>query len=167
MSQGATRCPSCGTVNRPEIKFCTSCGQPLVRPPQAARPGRGRHWGQRTWDALTMLGSAAVGAAWYAYSGLAETDPDLRSALTMALLPTALVLLRRPLDRLLLPLRSLRERIPRKVRLGIGLAVPFLVSNYLYASGSDEFDFMFKSVLVSTLASYVVLRNPAVPRPRG
>jgi hypothetical protein len=58
----------------------------------------------------------------------------------------------------------LRERIPPLIRLGIGLAMPFLVSNYLYARGTQEFEFMFRTVLISGLASYVVLRNPSLPK---
>jgi hypothetical protein len=125
---------------------------------------RASSWGQRVWDVITMGGCSVLAGLWYWYSGMAETEPDLKTCATTVLLPLALIVFRQPIDRVLAYIQPIRELIPALVRLGIGLATPLLVANYLYARGSSEFDFMFKTVLISTLASFVMLRNPAVPR---
>jgi hypothetical protein len=64
-----------------------------------------------------------------------------------------------------MPIQKTRRKIPPMVRLGVGLAMPFLISNYLYAKGFTQFDFMFKTVVLSTLSTFVILRNPVVPKP--
>jgi hypothetical protein len=123
-------------------------------------------WGQRVWDLITMGGCTGLAALWYWYSGMAETQPDRKTCAAMVLMPLVLIVFRQAIDRALVRLQPMRERIPAMVRLGIGLAMPLLVSNYLYARGSSQFDFMFKTVVISALVSYVVLRNPAVPSPQ-
>ncbi len=191
-----TRCPSCGATGRPERKFCTGCGAALAGETQAASPllpreggvrisggviaGGAREvalprassgWGQRAWDVVTMAGCSGLSAAWYWYSGMAETRADYKTCLAIVVLPLALIVFRRWIDRVLLPLKAIRERIPRFALLGAGLALPYLISQYLYASGSSQFDYIFKTVVLSTLASHVVLRNPSLPGlsklPRG
>jgi hypothetical protein len=119
---------------------------------------------RRLWDVVTLVGASIVAALWYYYSGLAETKPDLKSALAIVLLPLFFIVFRRFIDRLLIPLQPLRNQIPRLVRLGIGLAVPFLVANYLYSTGSSQFEYMFRTVVVSTLISYIILRNPTTDK---
>jgi hypothetical protein len=44
---------------------------------------------------------------------------------------------------------------------GCCAAVPYLVSNYLYAFGIREFRFMFCSYVLSTLFSFILLRQPS------
>lgn len=171
-----SHCPYCGAETGSGLSFCSQCGAAVdVAVAERVTPGAvaagaperahgfGR-WGQRVWDVVTMVGCTGVSGAWAWYSGLAETQPDLKTCATIVLLPLGLIVFRRFIDRLLMPLKQFRERIPRLVRLGMGLGMPFLMSNYLYASGSTQFDYMFKTVLLSTLASFVILRNPLVPR---
>lgn len=122
-------------------------------------------WGQIVWDVITMLGCAGMAAAWYWYSGMAETAPDTKSCIAMVALPLALILLRPLTDRLLIKLQPFVVRIPRMVLLGMGLAVPFLVASQLYGRYT-QFDYMFKTLVISTLLSYVIFRTPMV-RPRG
>jgi hypothetical protein len=119
---------------------------------------------RRLWDVVTLVVASIVAALWYYYSGLAETKPDLKSALAIVLLPLFFIVFRRFIDRLLIPLQPLRNQIPRLVRLGVGLAVPFLVANYLYSTGSSQFEYMFRTVVVSTLISYIILRNPTTDK---
>ena len=191
----SVRCPQCHAPQRPGARFCTQCGAALsVQPPrpqqsqpqEQVRPGKAAErrpskapsagrvtslarrtssWGRRVWDLLTVGGCTGLAGLWYWYSGMAETRPDTKTCVTMVLLPTALIVFRKTIDRGLGYLQPIRRRIPPMIRLGIGLAMPLLISNYLYARGSTQFDFMFKTVLISTLASFVVLRNPAVPTP--
>ena len=132
--------------------------------PAAAPPKKAARWGQRLWNVVTMAGCSTLAGAWYWYSGMAETSPDYKTCAAIVLLPLALIVFRSAIDRVLAPLQPVFGLIPRWVRLGIGLAMPFLVSNYLYARGTREFPFMFQTVVISTLVSYLILRRPEVPR---
>ena len=118
-------------------------------------------WGQMAWDVLSVAGSAAMSAAWYWYSGMADTKADVKTCVTMLVLPILLIVFRKPLDSLLRPLDQFRSKIPPMVLAGVGAAVPFLVANYLYSHGESQFPFMFKTYLYSTLLSYIVLRTPS------
>jgi len=122
-------------------------------------------WGRILWDIITVAGCAAMAGAWYWYSGMAETAPDKKSCIAMVALPLALILSRPLTDRLLIKLQPFVARIPRMVLLGVGLAVPFLVASQLYGRYT-EFEYMFKTIVISTLLSYVIFRTPMV-RPRG
>ena len=125
---------------------------------QPAAPATG--WGQRAWDIISVGGSAVMSAFWYWYSGMAETKPDYKTCIAMVVLPLALVIFRKRLDRLLLPLEPIRSKIPRPVLAGCGVAIPFLVANSLYSSGVTQFPFMFRTYVYSTLLSFIVLRTP-------
>lgn len=122
------------------------------------------NWTQRIWDVVTIIGTSILAAVWLWYSGLADTNPDWKSSLTMVLLPLMLIIFRRWIDRLLRPLQPLRNLIPKLVRIGIGLALPFLVANYLYATGSSQFEYMFRTIVISTLTSFIILRNPTADK---
>ena len=113
-----------------------------------------------------MAGSCGLAGVWYWYSGMAETQPDRRSCIAMVVMPLLLILLRGPIDRLLMPLQKFRASIPRMALLGFGLAVPLLVANVLYARGYSQFDYLFRTYIISTLLSYVVLRTPPASAPR-
>jgi hypothetical protein len=136
--------------------------EPYLQPqPQQEAPAAEKtHWGQVVWDVISVAGSAVMSAVWYWYSGMAETKPDYRTCAAMVLLPIALIVFRKPLDRLLLPVDAVRKKIPPMVLAGCGVAIPFLVANYLYSTGVTQFPFMFKTYVYSTLISYVVLRTP-------
>ncbi len=134
-----------------------------ARPAETANPAGGQpltSWGERTWDVLSVVGSAAMSAAWYWYSGMAETQADVKTCVAMLVLPVLLIVFRSPLDKLLRPLDKFRSKVPPMVLAGVGVAVPFLVANYLYSSGVSQFPFMFKTYVYSTLLSYVILRTP-------
>ena len=93
---------------------------------------------------------------------MAETQPDYKTCISMVALPAALILFRKWIDRLLMPLQSIKEKIPRMLRLGFGLAIPFVLANGLYGRYT-EFEYLFRTIVMSTVASYVVLRNPVSP----
>jgi hypothetical protein len=118
-------------------------------------------WGQIVWDVISVAGSAAMSAVWYWYSGMAETAPDKKTCIAMLVLPLALIVLRKPLDAALRPLEPFRSKIPPMVLAGCGVAIPFLVANYLYSRGESQFPFMFKAYVYSTILSYIVLRTPS------
>ena len=84
---------------------------------------------------LTLAGCSTAAGLWFWYSGMAETAPDYKTCIAMIGLPLGLMVFRPLVDRGLRPLQAVLGRIPRFVRLGIGLAIPFLVAHYLYAKG--------------------------------
>jgi len=122
---------------------------------------------QRWWDVTSILGGAAGGGLWMLWSSLRarlEGGVDILSPLLMLLLPVLLVTLRRPIDRLLLPLQAIRKRIPRIILVGAGLAAPLVISFLLYnKAGERNFPFLRWSVILGTLASYLIVRTPQVP----
>jgi hypothetical protein len=191
-------CPNCGAGVPLKLKFCTRCGSPLARAGQAGaaqRVGdlqnevstsRFLKWNQRIWDLVSMAGCTAMALAWFVYSGQSNAaaqavDPrrsepgaDVGTSVAMVLVPLALIVFRPVTDRLLMPLQKLRSKIPPLFLLGAGLAVPLVISNYLFtkyaalraANGSGqgyEYEFILNTFLWSVMISYVILRNP-VPR---
>jgi hypothetical protein len=113
------------------------------------------------WDVISVGGSAVMSAAWYWYSGMADTAPDTKTCVAMIVLPVALIVLRKPIDAILRPIEPFRSKIPPMVLAGCGVAIPLVVANYLYSQGVDQFPFMFKTYVYSTILSYLVLRTPS------
>jgi drug/metabolite transporter (DMT)-like permease len=138
------------------------------KPPQAQwkTPGKAN---QMFWDVLSVAGSSVMAYAWYWYSSLDKSlnQPDWKSAITMVVLPILMIALRGPLDRLLAPIQKFRQSIPPMALVGLGIAIPFLVTNYLYAQGISNYPLMFRTYVISTLLSYVVLRTPSQNAMRG
>jgi len=136
--------------------------QPYAQPyQQAPAIAQKFSWGQAVWDVISIAGSAGMAAVWYWYSGMAETAPDKKTCITMIALPIVLIVLRKPLDAALRHLAPFRSKIPPMVLAGCGIAIPFLVANYLYSNGESQFPFMFKAYLYSTILSFIVLRTPS------
>jgi len=84
---------------------------------------------------------------------------DFITPVIMLMLPIGFMLLRRPIDRLLALLGPL-QRIPASLRLGIGLAIPFLTAFILYHNGYREYPLLRANVLLGTVLSYLVMRTP-------
>ena len=170
VEQTMNQCPNCGSNTLPNAKFCTVCGGVLegleVHAPsqkQALKPKSGfLKWNQRIWDIIAVVGGLAMAMAWYIYTGLPGGEGvDKKTCYAMATLPIGLIILRPLTDRLLMPLQVIKRKIPPLVILGVGLAVPFVVSNVLYGRGIREYPFMFKTFVISALISYAVLRIPS------
>jgi hypothetical protein len=132
-------------------------------PQPAAGLATPRKGSQIFWDVLSVLGSAGMAGAWYWYSSLDKSlnKPDTKTCITMVLLPVLLIVLRGKIDKLLAPLQQFRQKIPPMVLVGIGVAIPFLVVNFLYSKGISNYPLMFRTYVISTLLSHVVLRTPA------
>jgi hypothetical protein len=168
--QATHRCPTCGSSISPGVKFCTHCGGALkdleTKVPsqkKALRPRRAfLKWNQRIWDIIAVVGGLAMALVWYIYTGLPGGEGvDKKTCYAMAILPIGLIILRPLTDRILMPLQVIKRKIPPIVILGVGLAVPFVVSNVLYGKGIKEYPFMFKTFVISALISYAVLRIPS------
>ena len=125
----------------------------------APAPKRGLN--QSTWDVISVVGNAVLSAGWYLYSGMAETKPDYWTCGAMLVLPISFIVFRKPLDIFLRSIQPIRSKIPSMVLAGCCVAVPYLISNYLYAGGLSQFPFMFCSYVLSTLASFVLMRQPS------
>lgn len=111
------------------------------------------------WDFLALGGGALGAALWHFWSKLDVRDP-LTPKLILAL-PLLLILLRKPIDLLLAPLEVVKSRIPRLFLIGVGLATPYLVTNYLYTKlGISNFPLARQSIVWGTLLSYIIMRVP-------
>jgi hypothetical protein len=89
---------------------------------------------------------------------------DIITPILMMIIPMGLILFRAETDQALMPLQNLRSQIPRSVLVGIGLALPFLIAFLLYdLVGLSMYPLLRANVLLGTLGSYALLRNP-VPR---
>jgi hypothetical protein len=116
---------------------------------------------QSTWDIISVVGNAVLSAGWFLYSGMAETKPDYLTCGAMLVLPISFVVLRKPIDMMLRGIQPFRSKIPPMVLAGCCVAVPYLISNYLFAFGVRQFPFMFLSYTLSALASLVLMRQPS------
>ena len=123
------------------------------------QPGRG--FSQGKWDVISLVGNALLAAGWYLYSGMAETKPDYLTCGSMLVLPILLIVLRKPLDGVLQAIQPIRSKIPSMVLAGCCVAVPYLISNYLYTFGVRQFSFMFGSYVLSTIVSFLLMRQPS------
>ena len=150
--------PLTGAYTQPQVQTqYAQAGQPYAQPQKTP-------WSQRIWDIVSVAGSSAMAGAWYWYSSLDPYNkPDYKTCAAMVLLPILLIVFREKIDGWLQPLQPLRAKMPRMVMLGVGAATPLLISNFLYASGSANYPYMLKTYLISTIVSYVILRQP----PRG
>jgi len=132
--------------------------------PAAPAPGpeqKKRGLKQGTWDIISVVGNAVLSAGWFLYSGMAETKPDYLTCGAMLVLPISFVVLRKPIDMMLRGIQPFRSKIPPMVLAGCCVAVPYLISNYLFAFGVRQFPFMFLSYTLSALASLVLMRQPS------
>ena len=78
----------------------------------------------------------------------------------MIAIPFLIVTFRTTLDRLLVLLRSYREKKSRAFLIGIGLAVPFLTAMILSAFGINGYTLMQWNLVYSIFISYIIIRNP-------
>ena len=123
-------------------------------------------WSSRSpgwWDLFSILAGAVLAAAWFVYAGIrgASEGYDLLTPLIFVGLPVALVLFRREFDDLLLPLQPARQRVPRLLLLGMGIAVPFLTALILYNVLSvDNYPLVQWNLLIGPLVSYALMHDP-------
>lgn len=129
---------------------------------------RARPRPRRPWEMISVVGGFVAGAVYYYYSTLRADyeGSDWQSAALIALMPVALMLLRKPTDTLLRPLQSIRSKIPPLVLVGAGLVAPYLAAYYLYDQELPgvgrliQYEYMRVTLVVGTLLSYVILRTP-------
>lgn len=129
----------------------------------ALRPLAGKS--QKWWNLVSILGGGVSGGLWYWYSSLDKgAKPDLETALIMLAVPFVLVVLRKPLDRILAVLNPIRQKIPRLLIVGIGIAVPYLTATYLYDTMRlSNYPYIRWTVFLGPLLSYLIIRTPQMP----
>ncbi len=120
---------------------------------------------------LAMLPGAVIGGVWFCYTlfQLILGEPQGVDILTPAILtgaPLLLWLLRKPLDRLLLPLQKLQSFFPFVIRLGIVLALPMLLGCGCSSFSTSGYSALHFTALISTLFGYFLLHTPAAKENR-
>lgn len=168
-----------GPAPAPAAGGTKEAAAPAAAPPPAAGTGtsipdidtfrqtaRTVPWSSRPpgwWDLFSILGGAVLAIAWFLYTSVrgASEGYDLLTPLILVGLPVALVLFRREFDDLLMPLQPARQRVPRLLLLGMGIAVPFLTALILYNVLSVEnYPLVQWNVLAGPLVSYAIMRDP-------
>jgi hypothetical protein len=161
-------------------------GQPLVnspnispsKPPVQAAPAKvgGNHaknpplsvWRKiASTPILAILPGAVVGGLWFLYTllRLILGGPGGVDFLTPAILiglPLLLWLLRKPVDKILLPLQKFLGSFPFALRLLIALAVPMMFGCGWSVISTTSNSAMHFTAVISTLLGYFLLHKPAV-----
>lgn len=114
---------------------------------------------------LSILPGAVIGGIWFLYTllQLILGEPGGVDFLTPVILtgvPLLLWLLRKPLDRLLLPLQKFHTSFPFALRLSIALALPMLLGCGCSAISTSNYSALHFTALISTLLGHFLLRTP-------
>lgn len=118
---------------------------------------------------LAVLPGAVIGGIWFLYTILrlilgGQGGVDILTPVILVGVPLILWLLRKPVDKLLLPLQKVLGSFPFAIRVVIALAVPMLFGcgcSIITTSGNSA---MFLTALISTLFGYFLLHTPAPTR---
>jgi hypothetical protein len=126
-------------------------------------------WGSRL-SGMSAGTKLALGAAALILLALVNTNnPLLRqregldfiTPLLMTAIPALLVWFRAPTDRILAPIQAWRRKIPAMVLVGVSLAIPFLTAYVFYSwLGINQYPLLRLNLVVGTLLSYALVRNP-------
>lgn len=106
---------------------------------------------------LAFIPSALVGALWFLYTfiGVFKNEGwkgvDFITPLIMLLVPILFWVLYKPIGYLLAPLRPLVRKIPKPMRYGILLAVPFVLGLVLSKQSNRGYEALRSSVLLSSI----------------
>lgn len=135
-----------------------------VNPPQTNTSSKG--WRKLTsTPILAILPGAVVGGLWFLFTLVrlflgGMEGVDILTPLILTGVPLLLWLLRKPLDKLLIPLQKFHKSFPYALRLGIAFVVPMLTGcgcSVVFTSGYTAMHF---TALMSTLFGYFFLRTP-------
>lgn len=118
---------------------------------------------------LAILPGAVIGGIWFIYTllqlglgGLGGVDFLTPAILTGV--PLLLWLLRKPVDKLLLPLQKFQGSFPFAIRLGVALAVPMLFGCGCSVISTSGYSAMHFTALISTLFGYFILHTPTAKK---
>jgi hypothetical protein len=115
---------------------------------------------------LALLPGAFCGGTWFLYTllGIFKNEGiwgiDWLTPAILVGLPPLLWILSRPLDKLLMPLQSVRRSIPMPMRLGGALALPLVLSCCLTTVSTSGYGALHLASVISILVSFVLFRSP-------
>ncbi|MDX9952904.1 MAG: hypothetical protein RBT75_02365 [Anaerolineae bacterium] len=116
------------------------------------------------WPILPLIPSLLCGGLWFLYTfiGMFKSEGlggvDWITPAFVVGLPLLFWLFKKPLDRLLLPLKSPLQAIPKALRLGIALALPVFLGVACTSFSTIGYGGLRISALISVLAAAVLLR---------
>ncbi len=129
---------------------------------------------QSWWDRFSITLGIVVAVIWFVYasltpvislltSGYMSEEFDFISPLLMVAMPLVLIWKRKEIDNILMPLQPTRHKISRKLLIGMGIAVPFLTAFIIYhVFGISQYPLMYWNIMIGTLASYALVREPVL-----
>ena len=118
---------------------------------------------------VAILPGAVIGGIWFFYTLLQlilgeSGGVDFLTPAILTGVPLLLWLLRKPVDKLLLPLQQFHRSFPFAIRMGIALAVPMLFGCGCSAISTSGYSAMHFTALISTLFGYFLLHTPATKK---
>jgi hypothetical protein len=118
---------------------------------------------------LAILPGAVIGGLWFLYTLLRRIlsgtgSVDILTPAILTGLPLLLWLLRKPLDKILLPLQKILGSFPYALRLIVALAIPIMFGCGCAAISTTGNTAMFLTALSSTLFGYFLLHKPAAKK---
>ena len=141
--------------------------QPSIQvAPQTNSPSKG--WRKLTTTPfLAILPGAVVGGLWFLFTLMrlilgGTGGVDILTPVILSGVPLLIWLLRKPLDKLLLPLQKFHKSFPYAIRLGMALTVPMLLGCGCSTIITSGYTAMHFTALISTLFGYFLLRSPKV-----
>jgi len=129
---------------------------------------------QQWWDRFSVRMGIVVAVVWFIYSGIVPVISlvttgtmregfDLISPLLIIAMPLLLIWKRKGIDTFLMPIQSWRRKFSRKLLIGMGIAIPFLTAFIIYhVFQVSEYPLMYLNIVVGTLASYALVREPVL-----
>ena len=162
--------PALSTVQPPEKAAPASAGGSHA--PALKKSPRQKGWRRiASTPILAMLPGTVIGGAWSCYTLfqliLGESGGvDFLTPVILTGVPLVLWLLRKPLDKLLLPLQKLQSSSPFVIRLGIVLALPMLLGCGCSTFSTSGYSALHLTALISTLFGYFLLHTPATRKNR-
>ena len=137
--------------------------RPVQAPPKTRTTKSGNSLKKFT-PILALIPSVVCGGAWFLYTfiGVFKSGSiwgiDCVTPLFVVGLPLLFLVLKKPIDKLLLPLKPSIQRVPKPLRLGIAVAVPLLLSCGCSTLTSSGYLALNVSTFVSVMTAAVLLR---------
>lgn len=129
---------------------------------------------QTWWDRFSITLGIIVAVVWFVYASLTPVisllttgyiseEFDLVSPLLMVTMPLVLIWKRKEIDNLLMPLQPTRNKVSKKMLVGMGIAVPFLTAFIIYhLFGISQYPLMYWNIVIGTVVSYTLVREPVL-----
>lgn len=129
---------------------------------------------QKWWDRFSIMLGIIMAVVWFLYASLTPVisllttgymseEFDLLSSLLMVAMPLFLIWKRREIDNLLMPLQPSRNKVSRKMLIGMGIAIPFLTAFVIYHFFQiSQYPLMHWNIVIGTMVSYALVREPVL-----